>query len=309
MEIKNILSLFDGGSCGQLAAKRAGVNYENYFASEIDKHAIFVTQKNFPSTKQLGDVRNVKPSNMPPIDMLIGGSPCQSLTRQSNEGFAGKSGLFWEFIRVWNEVKKQNTNAVFMLENVLMRKEWEKIITDALGVEPILINSSIVSAQKRPRLYWTNIKNVIVPENKNITLRDVYIGDGEIVDSFGKEFVNVDNEPFVWNDGRDWCVRNATKKGFLNVKNYDSVNLDFPKSKTRRGRVGIQKANTLNTGCNQGIFVDGIIRKLSPIECERLQTLPDNWTKGVSINQRKKICGNGWTVDVIVPFFKAALKS
>jgi DNA-cytosine methyltransferase len=151
----NVLSLFDGMSCGQIALKKLGIQVDNYFASEIDKHAIAVTMHNFPNTIQLGDVTKVFAKDLPKIDLLIGGSPCQGFS------FAGKqlnfddprSKLFFEFVRLLEETKPK----YFLLENVLMKKEYEQIITDHLGVEPIFINSALVSAQNRKRLYWTNI--------------------------------------------------------------------------------------------------------------------------------------------------------
>jgi DNA (cytosine-5)-methyltransferase 3A len=155
----NVLSLFDGLSCGQIALNRVGIKYDKYYSSEIDKHAIKVTQHNYPNTIQLGDVTKIKGSDLPKIDLLFGGSPCQSFSSAGTRtGFDGKSGLFWEYVRVLDEVKP----TYFLLENVVMKKEWEKIITDVLGVEPIKINSSLVSAQNRVRLYWTNIPNVRV---------------------------------------------------------------------------------------------------------------------------------------------------
>ena len=166
----NVLSLFDGMSCGQIALNNIGIEYENYYASEIDVHAIKVTQHNYPNTIQLGDIHNIKGSDLPNIDLLMGGSPCQSFSSAgSRAGFDGKSKLFWEFIRVLNEVKPK----YFLLENVKMKKEWEDIITKEMGVEPILINSNLVSAQNRERLYWTNIPNITQPNNKNIKFKDV----------------------------------------------------------------------------------------------------------------------------------------
>ena len=133
-----VLSLFDGMSCGQIALNRAGISYGKYYASEIDKHAIKVTQHNYPNTIQLGDVTQLKGSDLPRIDLLIGGSPCQSFSNAGKgEGFDGKSGLFWEYVRLLKEVKP----TYFLLENVKMKKEWQDIISEALGVEPIEINS------------------------------------------------------------------------------------------------------------------------------------------------------------------------
>ena len=169
--IKNVLSAFDGMSCGQIALQRAGIEVENYFASEIDNHAINVTQNNYPNTKQLGSVLNVKCTDLPKIDLLIGGSPCQSFSNAGlRNGFDGKSGLFWEFVRVLNETKPK----YFLLENVKMKKEWENVITEALGVSPIEICSSNFSAQQRKRLYWTNISvDVSKLPNSNEVIADV----------------------------------------------------------------------------------------------------------------------------------------
>jgi len=290
----NVLSLFDGISCGQLALQRAGVEVENYFASEIDKHAISVTQHHFPNTVQLGSVVGLDTSTLPTIDLLIGGSPCQSFSRSGdNTGFDGKSGLFWEYIRILNEVKP----TYFLLENVEMKKEWEKIITDAVGVEPVMIDSKFFSAQKRQRLYWTNI-----PFDKNIEDKNIHILD--ILQPNGTE-KTINDHPLVLDINEEgFKIRNGTKKGYLYANNGDCVNLEVPKSKTRRGRVSIGKTNTLNTACNYGVIVDGNMRELNILEYERLQTLPDNYTSLATLNQRKKMIGNGWTVDVIAHIFK-----
>src|SRR5574344_15209 len=161
----NVLSLFDGMSCGQMALNRVGIKYDNYFASEIDKYAIKVTQHNFPNTIQLGDVTKIKSCDLPKIDLLMGGSPCQGFS------FSGKqlnfndprSKLFFEFVRLVNECQPK----YWLLENVVMKKEFEQVISNHLNVEPIKINSSLVSAQNRERLYWANF-NIEQPEDKNI---------------------------------------------------------------------------------------------------------------------------------------------
>lgn len=290
----NVLSLFDGISCGQLALQRAGVTVKNYFASEIDKHAITVTQHHNPNTVQLGSIVGLDTTVLPKIDLVIGGSPCQSFSRSGdNSGFDGKSGLFWEYIRVLNEVKPK----YFLLENVVMKKEWEKIITDTIGFEPVMIDSKFFSAQKRQRLYWTNI-----PFDKNIEDRKINILD--ILNPIGDECTINDN-PVVLdiNDGI-FKIKNGTKIGYLFAKNGDCVNLEFPKSKSRRGRVSNGKTNTLNTACNYGVIVNNNLRELNIVEYERLQTLPDGYTSIAPLNQRKKMIGNGWTVDVISHIFK-----
>jgi DNA (cytosine-5)-methyltransferase 3A len=290
----NVLSLFDGISCGQLALQRVGVDVENYFASEIDKHAISVTQHHFPNTVQLGSVVGLDTSKLPTIDLLIGGSPCQSFSRSGdNTGFDGKSGLFWEYVRILNEVKP----TYFLLENVVMKKEWENIITEAIGVEPIMIDSKFFSAQKRQRLYWTNIpldKNI---QDKNINILDILIPTDD------EKIINDHLVVLDINDGI-FKIRNGTKTGYLYAKHGDCVNLEVPKSKTRRGRVSNGKTNTLNTACNYGVVVNGNLRELNITEYERLQTLPDGYTSLVSLNQRKNMIGNGWTVDVISHIFQ-----
>jgi DNA (cytosine-5)-methyltransferase 3A len=154
-----VLSFFDGMSCGQIALNKVGIQYKNYYACEIDESAIKVTQKNFPGTKQLGDVSKVYAKDLPKIDLFIGGSPCQSFSSFGNgSGFDGKSGLFWEYVRVLKEIRQTNPKVLFLLENVNMKKEWRDIISKELGVEPIAFNSNLVSSQNRDRLYWTNIK-------------------------------------------------------------------------------------------------------------------------------------------------------
>ena len=169
--LQAVLSLFDGMSCGRLALDRAGIKVNNYFASEIDKHAIAVTQHNFPNTKQLGSITELKTDTLPKIDLLIGGSPCQSFSNAGlRNGFDGKSGLFWEYVRVLKEIKPK----YFLLENVKMKQEWQDIISKEIGVEPIEICSSLFSAQQRKRLYWTNIDiNLLKLPKSNEVIADV----------------------------------------------------------------------------------------------------------------------------------------
>ena len=205
----NVLGLFDGISCGQIALNRAGIKYDKYFASEIDKNAIQVTQHHYPNTIQLGSIVGLDTKKLPKIDLVIGGSPCQSFSRSGdNSGFDGKSGLFWEYVRVLNEIKPK----YFLLENVVMKKEWEKIITDTIGFEPVMIDSKFFSAQKRQRLYWTNI-----PFDKNIKDKNINILD--ILGPNGDECIINDN-PVVLeiNDGI-FKIKNGTKIGYLFAKN------------------------------------------------------------------------------------------
>jgi len=168
----NVLSLFDGMSCGQIALERSKIPYKKYFSSEIKPHAIKVTQHNFPNTIQLGDVKYIKGKDLPKIDLLIGGSPCQDFSRanKKQEGINGqKSSLFYEYVRLLEEVKPK----YFLLENVKMKKEYQTIISQTLGVEPVNINSSLVCGFLRDRFYWTNIPQLKKLEDKNISLRDI----------------------------------------------------------------------------------------------------------------------------------------
>lgn len=274
-----VLSLFDGMSCGQIALNRAGISYGKYYASEIDKHAIKVTQHNYPNTIQLGNVTEIKGTDLTQIDLLIGGSPCQGFS------FAGKglnfddprSKLFFEFVRLKNETQPK----YWLLENVKMKAEYQNIISEILGVKPILINSKLVSAQSRERLYWTNIP-IANLSDKNIVISDIV----------GIETNNKSAEIIV--------TKNIYPKKGQNGNVY-AIN---GKCKTLSAGVGItgngigsSNAPKIEWNNEQGW------RRLTATECERLQTVPDNYTNCVSDTQRYKMLGNGWTVDVIAHIF------
>lgn len=307
-----VLSLFDGLSCGRLALERAGIEVEEYYASEIDKYASTVSKKNWPDIIPIGDVTQVSykdgvlhtqfGSYETDIDMVIGGSPCQSFSVAGNqEGFEGKSGLFYEWVRILREVNPK----YFLLENVCMKKEWENVITQEVGVAPIMINSALVSAQSRKRLYWTNIEGVTQPQDKGILLKDV------LQENVGTEFFysekaisyldrNKINKRFAnYSDSRKSCclVANFCKSLPYNVY------VDKEKSYCLTANYANMACVNYNKGQGQIVFDNKSIRKLTPIECERLQTLPDNYTEGVSNSQRYKMIGNGWTVDVIAHMF------
>jgi len=285
-----VLSLFDGISCGQVALKRAGIKIDKYFASEIDKYAIQVTQRNHPKTIQLGSVVNIKSKDLPKIDLLIGGSPCQDLSnykydRGDVKGLEGsKSSLFYHFVRLLKETKPK----FFLLENVAsMQKKWVDIISKELGVKPIMINSSLVCAAERKRLYWTNIPNITQPKDKKIFLKDIV-------------FINNIPEKY-WYSKYSVTYNGSDKKveATLNLNGHrqakEVYNLKF-------------KSNTLLCDGDGGnlvkkIFQYGKVRKLIPIEYERIQTLPDNYTQGLSDSRRYSVIGNGWTVDVISHIF------
>jgi site-specific DNA-cytosine methylase len=297
----NVLSLFDGMSCGQLALRSAGIKYDKYFASEVDKYAMAVTQANFPETVQLGDVQEVRPEQLPKIDLLIGGSPCQGFS------FAGKrlnfddprSKLFFEFVRLKNELKPK----YFLLENVRMKKESQDIISKYLGVEPIVINSNLVSAQNRHRLYWTNIPNVQPPEDKGILLEDVL--ESGFCDR--EKSHCIDAHYFKGGNLKSYFKRHRRQLVFTGAARRGRYNED---GKTTNQQLEFRfdgKANALTTTRKTTLAADLenlTYRKLTVTECERLQTVPEGYTNHVSNTQRYKMLGNGWTVDVIAHIFK-----
>lgn len=335
----NVLSLFDGISAGQIALERAGVPVENYYASEVDKHAINVTNENWPNTIQLGDVTDWKTWDIDwkSIDLLIGGSPCQGFS------FAGKqlafndprSKLFFEYVNILNHIKEANPRVKFLLENVKMKKEFTDVIDRYLGVEAININSSLLSAQNRVRLYWTNIEGVVQPSDKGIKLVDILepeVDKKYFHTSKGVEYMNrsVKGGRTHWDfahhsdsikDKASCLTANIHKGVPYNVLVCgrvvgrrinpvtgcrDDYNKDIPIIQRFEPRVDgrcgclttVQKDNTLGT--EDGI----IVRKFTPLECERLQTIPENYTSSVSDTQRYRALGNGWTVDVIAHIFK-----
>ena len=280
MEGINVLSLFDGMSCGRIALERAGIKVENYFASEIDKYAIQVAKHNYPNTKHIGSVVDVKGSDLPKIDLLIGGSPCQSFSNAGKgEGFNGKSGLFYEYVRLLKECSPK----YFLLENVKMKKEWQDIISSELGCEPIKINSNLVSAQNRERLYWTNIP-VSELQDKGIFIEDIL---GEHCDE--KYWLKEKNTELLL---KKVNIENAPNVACIDVYN-KKVKLD-------------RKCPTLTLPHHNSIRLlqNGRIRKLTPNEYEKLQTVPIDYTNcDLSDIHRYTMLGNGWTVDVIAHIF------
>jgi DNA (cytosine-5)-methyltransferase 3A len=441
----NVLSLFDGMSCGRIALERLGIPIDNYYASEIDKYAIQVSQANYPDIIQVGDVTELDTSTLPKIDLIMGGSPCQGFS------FAGKqlafddprSALFFEFVRCVEELKPK----YFLLENVRMKKEYLDVISEYMGVEPIMINSALVSAQNRVRYYWTNIPGIEQPEQRGIILRDIletntsneylagenlqknYKGGNQlnpnyksqantIHDTEGKSgticagthgyangyvkdfdknlskmttkddksfcltanygfagaknslekkqrtmiptdvdskyylsekaiaYMNRGSEKYtgkktraehyikheseksktltanmhkgvpygviaVDKEKKQLTIKEATKKGYTTIEDGDCFDMTFPNSKTRRERNIKDKSNCL-TAANYDYMryehsdedKEVYWRKLTPVECERLQTVPDNYTNHVSNTQRYKMLGNGWTIEVITHILK-----
>ena len=364
----NVLSLFDGMSCGQQALERSGLKIDKYFASEIDKHAIAVTMANYPETIQLGSVVDVNGHDLPKIDLLIGGSPCQSFSfagkrkgmttkdeqqiltlnhylQLKNDGFEfeGQSYLFWEYMRLLTEIRAKNPNVFFLLENVLMTENWEKILTHAIGVHPIQINSSLVSAQNRKRLYWTNIgmiqsglfgdlESIIKqPKNNQILLKDIlesnvdekYYLSKKMLDNFNnntkKQRDNGNGFKFSPTFGNLKSKTITTKEGSRMDDNFIICHSGQKRSENRpsiqknksAGGTGPLSRNDGKTYCLDSSSLANIIeigknnriRRLTPIECERLQTVSDNYTKHVSDTQRYRMLGNGWTVNVISHVF------
>jgi DNA (cytosine-5)-methyltransferase 3A len=428
----NVLSLFDGMSCGQQALERCGIEIENYYASEIDKYAIQVTMANYPNTIQLGSVVGVDGYKLPKIDLLIGGSPCQSFSfagkrkgmatkceteiltlehylelKAEGYEFEGQSYLFWEYMRLLNECKPK----YFLLENVEMGEKWEKVLSKAIGVNGIHINSALVSAQNRKRIYWTNIgmqpgglfgdlvSIIQQPKDKGILLKDIL--ESEVDDKYflSQKMVNgflahnkrhieeknqtgfnwkptegnkkaaclranaalaaADNSVIVHNTmprsgnpkqgGTGHLSRNDGKTYCLDTGNTNAVEIVAMRGRGEKGNIeqqletnGTNKSNSLTTVKKDNLVIqlnpstesggkqpyqqnriydtNGItpalcanksdliintsrIRRLTPIECERLQTVKDNYTNHVSDSQRYKMLGNGWTIDVIAHIF------
>ena len=283
----NVLSLFDGISCGHVALDKIGIKVHSYYASEILPDAIKITHSHYPTTFDLGDITRIDEwilDTLPEIDLLIGGSPCQDLScykfdRGECLGLEGKkSGLFYHYLRILKYVKPR----YFLLENVPMEKVWEDTISECLGVKPILINSNLVCAADRKRLYWTNIPNVSQPIDKGIVLKDIVLDADEVDDKYWY------NKSFTYNGDNEKVQCTLEMKGHRHMKEVYNLN---------------GKCCTLTT-CNGGnlqkkVYQNGRCRKLTPLEYERLQNLPDNYTKGVCDTSRYSAIGNGWTVDII----------
>jgi len=355
----NVLSLFDGISAGQLALQRANKKVTNYYASEIDKYAIKITQKNFPNTIQLGNVLEINTDLLPEIDLLIGGSPCQGFST-SGRGLNfddPRSKLFFEYVKLLRSLRPK----YFLLENVPMKKAWEETITDYMGCEPVKIPSDLVSAQHRDRLYWTNIPIKGLPEDRKIYLKDIVFDDalfaGRIAgrrlgaDGKRKDYdmsVPITQKFEVKLDGKSNALSTVQKDnlvvclhnvygGFGETQNRTFTEksptirtpaggghipslilseqaIDYMNRVVEDGRthwdfahhsdIRNEKSAAIVANFFKGVpynvlKTNNLIRHFDPIECERLQTFPDNYTEGVSKTQRYKMLGNSWTVNVI----------
>lgn len=400
----NVLSLFDGMSCGRIALDRLGIKVDNYYASEIDKYAMKVSEANYPDIIQVGDVTALDLSTLPKIDLIMGGSPCQGFS------FAGKqlafddprSALFFEFVRCVKELNPK----YFLLENVRMKKEYLDVISEYMGVEPICINSALVSAQNRVRYYWTNIPGIEQPEQRGIVLRDIletnksdildniqeyiskqsvekYVEDvnAEFNDPYNKKTVKGDKSTTLRtnsSNGNMWVNEKAIRETHYTPKQVETISnkenksyaltASYPAARPRRSKakhektmVKVNDMNNLPSGTDYiydqndksyklsghrepkvlaGAFGgryddDGTIkqhlelrqggktnslttvqkdnvvtkdnvywRKLTCRECERLQTVPDDYTNHVSNTQRYKMLGNGWNIETITHILK-----
>lgn len=283
-----VLSLFDGMSCGQIALREIGCEPDVYYASEIDKYAIAQTQLNFPTTKQLCDILRWREWDIDwrNIDLVLAGSPCQGFS------YAGKrlafydprSALFFVFVDILNHARKYNHDVAFMLENVNMKRAYLRVISEYCGVLPVRINSSLVSAQNRDRWYWTNIRthreglfgelhsDIPQPDDRHIYLRDVI------------EWAGVNERYYLSERGIAYITDKTRMR-----KKFTAINGD--------------KAMCLMEGYESwnGTFIrdDVGLRKMTPVECSRLQTIPDSYTWDCSDAQAYRMLGNGWTIDVI----------
>lgn len=401
----NVLSLFDGMSCGQIALKELGITVDNYFASEIDKFAIAQTQLNFPNTIQLGSVVDVNVKKLPKIDLLMGGSPCQSFSfagkrngmsttcneeiftldrylelKYQNFEFKGESYLFWEYMRILTDIRKYNNPDVkFLLENVEMGKKWERVLSKAIGIFGVHVNSSLVSAQNRKRIYWSNIRtrkeglfgdlhtDIPQPDDCGILLKDILELESEINDKYyikskhmidfvtdgkriEKKYTQINGLKALPQMARQYASWNGDFICHDNIETGIIIHSTMPRSsKSGKGGTGrlsrrdgktyclstqqsnvIQLNQSTESNGNQpqqqnrvydangkshahmaqmsrnsySVKTEKRIRRLTPTECARLQTVPEWYKWKCSDTQQYKMLGNGWTIKVIMHILK-----
>ena len=375
----NVLSLFDGMSGGQIALTELDIPIDKYYASEIDKYAMQFTIQNFPNTIQVGDIRELDINKLDKIDLLIGGSPCQSLSMagkrkglSTKEGieifdlemylelkengfeFEGQSYLFWEYIRIYNDLLERGDNLKFFLENVEMGKKWESVFNDVLGRKGIHINSALVSAQNRRRIYWTDIHDDIPqPEDRGILLKDIleeevdekyFLSDKMIECLKGRvktekfspvqfspikfpyeqkartintrlfkmgdndNYIQVDNDPtcVAMRERESACLTTVQKDNLIIVSGMISAFGGKHFREIKSGKSCTLLARARNDGNTQPcVQIGAKIRRLTPTECARLQTVPEWYIwDGISDTQRYKMLGNGWNIETIKHIFK-----
>ena len=328
-----VLSLFDGMACGYEALLRAWIKVDKYYASEIDKYAIQIAMKNHPDIIQVGDVTKLKGEDFKDVDMIIGGSPCQgfSMAWKMLNFEDPRSKLFFEFVRLVKEIKPK----YFLLENVKMKKEFQDVISEYMWVKPIEINSALLSAQNRKRLYRTNIPNVSIPEDKGIRVKDILETNVDEKYYLSEAMLNcmmwINQKPSKYPRGKrfEQSLRNTNEKWIANCVSTHAWsrpvdNFIIEENKILVNWAAIRNQHTKNwvetqlnirkdekSNCVVSSYADKLnqvkiwprIRKLTPIECERLQTMPDNYTEWVSDTQRYKMLWNWWTCDVIAHIF------
>ena len=295
----NVLSLFDGISCGRVALERAGIKIDRYLASEIKPEAIKCARHNYPDTESLGDVSAIKGKTLPPIKLLLGGSPCQDFSGANRERLGikgGKSGLFFEYVRLLSETLPE----YFILENVRMKKEHQAIITKHLGCEPVTINSSLVSPQLRHRLYWTNIPNIRLPEDLNLTLND-YLETGYSDREKARALLESDSRPL--STPIKMCHRyfntGFTTLIFKNKDHYDNIRDNFYRHFHGKSASEIDSlSNKKDLSLYEGV------RYMNNRERESCQTMPTGYTDILTQNEAAGVLGDGWTVDVISHILK-----
>lgn len=303
----NVLSLCDGISCGQIALERAKIKVDNYFASEIEKNSIKITQKNYPNTIQLGDMNEINKEvldKLPKIDLILSGTPCRDFSRctiqggsenwknmhEKGKGIYGKhSRLFFKFKEIYDYIKKYNNPDVkFLFENVIMKKNDEDIVNEILDTKPIKINSNLFSAQNRERLYWTDIKVDALPDKQmDLVLKDIILDKDDV-------------------DEKYWYTRSFK---FIGEHKSVCAMMDFNGHDIQKRVTSKYFKSPTLTSCRGGhlqkkVYQDGRCRKLTPTEYEILQTVPIGYTEGVSDSQRYNMLGDGWTVDVIAHILK-----